>query len=258
LQIVWTAVAAATQLDPRNDGVHPTVTGTVNARVTPPTYTATPADALVVLDTGDVEVRAVVRSFAGNFARDSARDFFADDHDVDADVAIAGGAAFSVDSTLLRAVGARHGAGTLGDGHSFTFAATTTSTASFDSATVEYRATEARTATIVGDGVDLACDDDLAYHAVVVDHFAEDATNTVSVTGTAAGARWSLNGGVLKRTFSDGLAVEPDFWTQTHGVVRRDDVDFATLGARVSLDRIELVVDAGAAGARVLESNPRR
>jgi len=52
-----------------------------------------------------------------------------------------------------------------------------------------------------------------------------------------------MTDGLIKRTFRNSLAVEPDFWEGTTGAMTRNGAAFATLRAQVGAPSILIVLD---------------
>ncbi len=254
LRVLFDMVANASTLTGGNEV---TVTGTVNFRTTPPTYSAAPASELVYLDNPGIEVRVVVGRFAGDFNQGSGTDFYVRPHDVSFTRMHLSGDDFGGESELgSDGTGTRAGSGSLAGGHAFSFSSTQQASFQFGTGTVQTEQVEVRLGTLTGPGLNLRFQDGSRYLAVLVDNFSEDLQTGLTISGTAGGSSWSMTDGLIKRTFSNGRAVEPDFWAGTSGTLRRNGTAFATLAAQSSAPAISIVLQTPA-GPAELESHGR-
>ena len=132
LRVLFDMVANASAL---TGGNVLTVTGTVNFRTTPPTYSEAPASELVYLDNPGIEVRVVVGRFAGDFNQGSGTDFYVRAHDVSFTRMRFSGDDFGGESELgSDGTGTRAGSGSLAGGHAFSFSSTQPATFQFGTA----------------------------------------------------------------------------------------------------------------------------
>jgi len=170
------------------------------------------------------------------------RDFRFDGDDFDAESHLGAGGA-----------GTRTGAGGFADGTTFSLSSQQAATFDFGNGTVETTQEELRTGTVGGRaGFALTFEEQHAYRAVLVDNLAEDLQTLITVGGTAGGVSWSMTDGLLKRTFQNGRAVEPDFWAGSSGQLLADGRVVATIAASTSAQAIELRL-----GDDVLERHAR-
>jgi hypothetical protein len=250
LRLVWEMVANATVVD---GGAVLRTTGTIDFRGARPVYSATPANELVYLDAG-IEVRVVVDEFDGDFDQESATDFFVRAHDVVVRDFRFDGDDFDAESHLgAGGAGTRSAAGAFGDGTTFSLSSQQAATFDFGNGTVETEQEELRTGTVGGRaGLALTFEEQHAYRAVLVDNLAEDLQTGLAISGTAGGTNWSMTDALLKRTFRNGRAVEPDFWLESTGRLFGDGRLRARIAAVVSAPAIELTV-----GDEVLERHAR-
>ena len=254
LRVLFDMVANASTLTGGNEL---TVTGTVNFRTTPPSYSASPASELVYLDNPGIEVRVVVGRFAGDFNQGSGTDFYVRAHDVSFTRMRLSGDDFGGESEIdSDGAGTRAGSGSLAGGHAFSFSSTQQATFQFGTGTVQTEQVEVRSGTLMGPGLNLSFQDGSRYLAVLVDNFSEDLQTGLTISGTAGGSSWSMTDGLIKRTFSNGRAVEPDFWAGTSGTLRRNGTAFATLAAQSSAPAISIVLQTPG-GPAELESHGR-
>jgi hypothetical protein len=228
-------------------------TGTIDFRGATPSYSATPTDELVYLDDG-VEVRVIVDDFTGDFSQEGATDFYVRAHDVVVRDFRFDGDAFDAESHLdAGGSGTRTGTGRFGDGTTFSLSSQQAATFDFGNGTVETTQEELRTGTIGGrPGLALTFEEQHAYRAVLVDNLAEDLQTLLDVSGSAGGVSWSMDNALLKRTFSNGRAVEPDFWSGSTGQLIGDGRLQGEIAAAVSAQAIELRL-----GDDVLERHAR-
>jgi hypothetical protein len=152
--------------------------------------------------------------------------------------------------------GTRAGSGSLAGGHAFSFSSTQQATFQFGTGTVQTEQVEVRSGTLTGPGLNLSFQDGSRYLAVLVDNFSEDLQTGLTISGTAGGSSWSMTDGLIKRTFSNGRAVEADFWAGTTGSLRRNGAAFATLAAQSSAPAISIVLQTPG-GPAELESHGR-
>lgn len=255
LRLLWEVARQATALAGSQTAV--VLTGTVNFRVDPPTYSAQPANQLVYLDANDIDVRFTVARFNGDFDQGTAREFYLFPHDVSITRVVTSEDDFACQSVLnANSSGSRSGSGTSA-GDTFTINETVTVTTVFDQGTVDYVSVEERNGSVSNAaGTNLVFTDSARYHAFVGTSVVEDLSNDLTVSGTAGGSSWVLGDGRIQRTFRDGAAVEPDFWDATHGALKRDNADFGNIAFRSTANAFAVVL-LTPGGTAVLETHAR-
>ncbi len=232
------------------------LTGTVVVSDAGNTYSPQPTNELVQRLNG-VETHATISAFDVNETASTARDVFLDPHDVVVSAFRQGANVLTGESHLPgNGSGTRRGGGTLGSGQGFSFTGSLTISFDVDGSTAETTSETVNTGTLQGLGFDLEFVESSRYHAFVADSVVEDLQTGLSVVGTAGGATWNMSNALIKRTFRDGLAVEPDFWAGTTGSMTRNGVAFGTLRAQIAAPSILIVLDM-VARDEILEEHQR-
>ena len=217
-----------------------THTGTVTVVDNVNSYSAQPTNELVMIANG-VTTHAVITAMDGDFAQPSLRAFYGADHDVVVASFTQGDITVSAESHLRGSNGTREAAGTFATGQDFTFSGTFTSVSEVDQNVSELRRVDVDSGTLRDNGMDIAWSTTNSYHLLVGSAAVEDVNTDLGFTGTAFSSSWTLQTGAVRRTFRDSLAVEPDFWQQTGGVVLRDGSLAGELAAVVSPASIQIV-----------------
>ena len=242
LELCAAAVFAANELSASAAFI---VTGTVDIRGATPTYLVTPTDALLLREpSGDTSY--VVTALAFDPSAVTLDELFLRDHDVLCTSTRTGVFSLEVESTQAGEVGERHARGTIvQDGETWDVELDETSSVNVDvdPSLLRYDGTSSRTATVVGPGLNVTSSaTDVEVLLIGTDAF-ENRTTTSSFSGTVGGRAFALADGIIRRSFTNGLPDEVDFWDETAGTVIRDGAAFGTLAFRVGgLGTFEIVL----------------
>ncbi len=233
----------------------PVTHGTVDTTGESTTYDDAPADALVLVQK-DATTRYQVTRADYDTSVATIHEAFLRDHDVACRAVRAGAFDLTLSSRIAGGASTRHADGSVrdgGDSYGVTLDETGTDTTRFDQGSVQYDGSAERTLTVTGDGLDITAHETDTNVVVIVDNAAENRNTALTLEGEVDGASFSLDDGLIRRSFLDGVPEEPDFWGQTHGTLTRGGDDAGTLAFKPTDSAFEIVLSQDT-GDSVLEA----
>ena len=257
LKACVTAAAAATGLS----GSGTLIThGTVDLRASDGSYTASPADRLVVLDSDAATYIYTVTTMDIDVDVSSIDEVLVREHQLQCRAQQTGAFDLQLHSALVGDSGARSASGSVqleGGSHQIDWQASRSTVGGPDGDLWRYDTTDTRTLEVTGPSLVVHSEETETHVLLLSDELFENLNTALSVSATVDGTAVAMADGLIRRSFRNGSADEDDFWGQTHGSVAVDGAAFGELAFR--MDPVgptwQIVLDAGTS-VEVLEEYP--
>jgi hypothetical protein len=221
---------AATVTAAETSGANNLVThGTLDVRGGNATYDASPDDVLVLLS-DDGETRYHVAKLVTDPEAATLAEVFVRDHEIHCTATRDGEFDLDLVSKVESDASTRSVFGTLTDDDAgdleVDVSETGSSSTSFEAAFTRFDSTHRREGTVTGEGVDVSFTDDDTNLILVGNDVLENRTTESSVDATIGGSRYTLDKGLIRRSFKNTVPAEPEFWGETSGTLEKDGEAF--------------------------------